>query len=197
MNEHTTGPDEPGHGDFNVHRTTSAMARGDPNATEIFYKAWFDRSYSMVRFLSKRDESFCLDVVQDAMIKIVRSVRPFDDADALKKWVARIMYTTTVDSLRREVRRKHHERAAAEFRRNAAAGPDALERLEIEERIEWLESRIRELPDEEKKLLFHRYRLGKTLGAAGKALGITGDAAYGRIRRLLERLRSSSTGKIV
>jgi RNA polymerase sigma factor (sigma-70 family) len=172
------------------------MARGDPEAVGEFYELWFDRAYAMVRFLSKRDEAFCLDVVQDGMLKIVRAVRRFDDAAALARWIARILHTTTIDSLRREARRKRHEREAAVRRGAATTGRAPAERLELQDHNQWLQDRLAELPEEEQRLLVHRFGLGQTLRSVGAVLGISGDAAHGKIRRLLARLRASA-GKVV
>ena len=108
--------------------------------------------------------------------------------------MARILHTTTIDSLRREARRRRHERVAAQRRGVAAAG--AGDWLETKERLQWLQSRLDELTVQEKELLFHRFGLGRSLRAVGAALGLSGNAAHGRIRRLLDRLRGSA-GKVL
>src|SRR5690606_3993650 len=51
-------------------QTTSAIARGDTEAFAQFYEIWFDRLVHMTRSITGRDESFCLDVTQDAMLRI-------------------------------------------------------------------------------------------------------------------------------
>ena len=54
---------------------TSAMAAGDGGAVEAFYRRYFDRLYAEARRATRRDESFCLDVVQESVLRIVRTVR--------------------------------------------------------------------------------------------------------------------------
>ncbi len=172
-----------------VERLTAAIAAGDPEAFGVFYGQWFDRAYSLARSLTRRDESFCLDVVQDAMLRVVRSLRPMSDAAALARWMARVVHTTALDRLRADARRaRREERAMA--RRAADASPrDGPIALELEERAAWLAAQLREMPCEERRLLAERFERGKTFKDAGAALGMTGDAASGRIGRTVSRLR--------
>ncbi|MBI4602513.1 MAG: sigma-70 family RNA polymerase sigma factor [Planctomycetes bacterium] len=172
-----------------VLRVTAAVARGDPEAFGAFYEAWFDRAYAMARSLTRRDESFCLDVVQDVMLRVVRSLRPMDGEELLARWVARVVHTTALDHLRREARRARREECVAAAR-GAAAPEGVASKLELDERVAWLEARLAEASEEDRALLRARFGEGKTLEQAGKALGMTGDAAHGRIRRVVERLRS-------
>ena len=173
-----------------VRKLTAAIARGDPDAFTLFYERWFDRAYLLVRTFAQRDEAFCLDVVQDAMLKMVRRFKPFDEEARLARWVTRILHTTTIDHLRREARRLRHERVAA-LRRGSPPPDDGRDMAATEERIAWLREQLARLSQEERVLLHQRFGLGKTLAAVGAVLGLTGSAAHGRIRRLLGRLRAS------
>src|SRR5688572_24902887 len=78
---------------------TAAIARGDRAAFGEFYEAWFDRCYAMARGMSGRDESACLDIVQEAMLRVVRRMRPLPDAAALEAWMRRVVRSAAVDSL--------------------------------------------------------------------------------------------------
>ena len=173
-----------------VRELTTAIARGDPDAFTLFYEQWFARAYSQVRSFAQRDESFCLDVVQETMLKVIWRIKPFDREDLLARWMTRILNTTTIDHLRREARRLRHE-CAAWARRGADPPGDAGRLAATEERIAWLREQLARLSQEERVLLHQRFGLGKTLAAVGHALGLTGNAAHGRIRRILGRLRRS------
>ncbi|MFO0984765.1 MAG: sigma-70 family RNA polymerase sigma factor [Planctomycetota bacterium] len=168
---------------------TTAIARGDPIAFGSFYELWFDRAYSLARSLTRRDESFCLDVVQDAMLRVVRALRPLPDRESLASWMRKTIHTTALDHLRRELRRRRREERAA----IAAAAPSpAMASLEAEERLRWLEREIAALAPGDRALLAQRFVHGRTLETAGAALGLSGHAAHGRIRRLLEQLKAAS-----
>ncbi len=172
---------------------TAAIARGDAAAFGRFYEAWFDRAYALARAVTKRDESFCLDVVQDAMMRVVKSMRRMDDDASLARWMRRVIHTTAIDRLRRDLRRARRESAAAAAAAAAASDASALAAAsgETPERIEWIRARIDEMPERDRALVCERFERGRTNEEAGAALGISGDAAHGRLRRLLERLRAA------
>jgi RNA polymerase sigma-70 factor (ECF subfamily) len=172
--------------DGRVREVTAAIARGDPEAFAVLYEAWFDRAYAMARSLTRRDESFCLDVVQDAMLRAVRCLRAMPDGASLARWMGSVVRSASIDRLRREARRLRRE---ARWGVRVAAGEDAAEAAELEERIAWLRDALAGLPDTERTLLAERFDRGRTLEEAGAAVGLTGNAAHGRIRRALERLR--------
>ena len=51
------------------------MTAGNAKAVETFYSQYFDFLYHHARRATRRDEAFCLDVVQDAVIRIMRTIR--------------------------------------------------------------------------------------------------------------------------
>lgn len=177
--------------DAEVLRLTERVAGGDAEAFGLFYELWFDRAYTLARRLTRRDESFCLDVVQDSMLRVVRSLRPMTTWTELARWMSRVVRTTAIDLLRREARRIRREE-----RRMGRLAPredrDAGALLEIEEAIEWIRLEIEKLPEEERALFEKRFGAGSTLAAAGEALGISGNAAQGKLRRAIARIRSAA-----
>jgi RNA polymerase sigma-70 factor, ECF subfamily len=175
--------------DGRVPEITAAIGRGDPEAFAVFYEAWFDRAYSMARTFTRRDESFCLDVVQDAMVRAVRSLRAMPDDASLGRWMARVVRTVSIDRLRREARRLRRE---AHRGPPMAASADVVTAAELEEQVAWLRVALAKLPETERVLLAERFDRGRTLEEAGASLGLTGNAAHGRIRRALERLRQAA-----
>jgi hypothetical protein len=55
--------------------------------------------------------------------------------------------------------------------------------------MSWLRGTLEKLDREDRVLLDGRYEGGGTLEALGSSLGVSGDAASGRLRRLVARLR--------
>ena len=104
---------EQGDGDLTRCQTT-AIARGDTKAFSVFYEERFEQLYRLARRLSGRDEAFCLDVVQDAMIRIMKSMRPIDTAVQLDRWLRAVVLSVIRDRLRRETRMQRRERRWAE-----------------------------------------------------------------------------------
>ncbi|MEZ6243660.1 MAG: sigma-70 family RNA polymerase sigma factor [Phycisphaerales bacterium] len=164
---------------------TRAIARGDEAAFERFYNDWFEPAYAMARRLTRRDESFCLDVVQDAMLRAAKSIKPLDMHDQLAAWVRRVVHTAALDRLRAERRRLARERAS--YENHPALAP-------LDERIEWIRAELAKLPPEERSLLSMRFGRDKTLETTAAAHSMTPGAAHGRVRRLLARLRDVGGG---
>jgi RNA polymerase sigma factor (sigma-70 family) len=176
--------------DAAARKLTAGIASGDAGAFGAFYEAWFDRAYAWARTLTRRDESFCLDVVQEVMLRVIRALKPLPSERALAAWLHRVVHTTALDQLRRESRRVRREERASRRRARERGESTVPPDLEREERIAWLSARLAELPAVERSLLQERFERHETLDAAGRAAGMTGDAAAGRIRRAIARLRA-------
>ncbi len=129
--------------------------------------------------------------MQDAFVRVIRSIRPMATAQDVERWLARIIKTTALDHMRRESRRLARER-----RRPTDHAPppptDPDDAADLAERIAWLRARLEDLTEEERSLLGLRFGHGSTLDEAGAATGITGHAAHGRLRRAIDKLRLSA-----
>ena len=164
---------------------TARITHGDRAAFAAFYDAWFDRSLAVARRILRNDRDGAYDVVQDVMLRIARSMPALADERAVESWMARAIFRASIDRLRAEARRVRRECAGA----SGEAGPDALTRLELDERVSWLREQLAALPESDRRAVLLRYSGDGTLEDVGRALGITGDAAHGRIRRAIARLR--------
>lgn len=164
---------------------TSAIRRGDTAAFETLYELWFDRACAMVRARTGRDEAFCLDAVHDAMVRAIRTIRPMRRREDVDRWMARLVHGSAIDLLRKERRRARREHA-----RPAPAHPvdSPADLAELDEHITALRAELRGLSDADGALLRHRFGLGLTLKQVGRASGLSGQAAHGRIRRAVTRL---------
>ncbi len=167
---------------------TRAMARGEEPAITEFYRRFFDLLYRTARQVSGRDESFCLDIVQDATLRIVRTIRPVQTEAQLAAWLRLIIQTTTYDALRREQRRRAREEAQAgavcsDMSGEVGTRPHA-------ERLAWLRGELAALDPGLVRLLELRYGEGWTLARLGQLLGLSAGAVDGRLRRALTHMRS-------
>lgn len=176
-------------------RLTLAIRAGDPAAFARFYATWFDRAFALARTLTRRDEAFCFDVVQDAMLRVIRALPCLDRQESLDAWMTRVVHTTALDRLRCEHRRVRRERLAAATRAAETRG-DGVEQgrgaahLDLEEQAAWVEARLAEVTAVEKALIQGHFAAGSTFQQLGGSLGMSGHAASGRLRRCVERLRA-------
>ena len=166
-----------------VQEFTTAIASGDSEAFARFYRDRFDAMYAEARRATGRDESFCLDIVQNAMMRVIRSLRPLDSELRLRAWLRTVVHSCAYDRLRHEARRKRWERNAAD--RRAAETPDDHD----DDRLEWLRRELATFDDPQLRLLVMRYRFGWTLQRIGDALGLKPGAVDGRLSRLTANLR--------
>ncbi|MEZ6233012.1 MAG: sigma-70 family RNA polymerase sigma factor [Phycisphaerales bacterium] len=162
------------------------VGRGDREAFGVLYEAWFERCYAMARGFTRRDESFCLDVVQETMLRVARRIPAMRGEAELARWMVRAVHSSAIDLLRREARARTRERAAA-AREVDGIGDGASEAAAGE----WLERALRDVDEQERAMLQLRYGRDATLEEVGRSAGVSGDAAHGRLRRLIQRLRGS------
>lgn len=170
-----------------VRDMTTAIASGDTEAFARFYKAWFDVAFAEARRLVRNDEQFCLDVVQETMMRVIRNMKPIDDEIGVRRWLRVVVQSCCYDALRRSKRRSQREQSrasgivGAQQSSSATAADDDL--------LQWLRAELASLPPDEAHLLTLRFRLGWTLQRIGQSLKLKPGAVDGRINRSLAGLR--------
>lgn len=172
-----------------IRSITEAIASGNTEAFATFYRAWFDTMYAQARNASGRDESFCLDVVQDAMLRVIKSVPAMATADDLRRWLRVVVQSCAYDRFRQETRRKAREQRAVAARGSNNSNVEVGAEEDTVDRIRWLERELQSLDDRDIQLLLMRHRFGWTLKRIGQTVGLKPGAVDGRIRRVLGKLR--------
>ena len=166
-----------------VRELTTAIASGNTEAFTRLFRERFDDMFADARRATGRDESFCLDVVQDAMVKVIRCMKPMDTEKRLRSWLRVVVQSCAYDQLRKEARQRRWERVAAELPRKGS------DDNELDRRLEWLRFELADLSHPDTRLLLLRHRLGWTLERIGRTVGLKPGAVDGRVRRLTARLR--------
>lgn len=169
-----------------------AIAAGDEAAFAAFYVAWFPATLALARAASRRDEAFCLDVVQDVMLAVGRKLPALRDERAVRAWMTKAVWNASVDRLRNERSRQRREQHVAAPRDAADHGEPWLV-VASDERRRWLAARVQELSPADQALLAARFGDGASVAAVGATFGLGEDSAHGRLRRVLERLRNLAT----
>jgi RNA polymerase sigma factor (sigma-70 family) len=165
-----------------VLQLTTAIARGDGDAFTVFFRERFDEMYADAKRATGRDESFCLDVVQDSMLRVIRSMKPMDSERHLRAWLKRTVQSCAYDAIRKDMRRARRERAIAPPWRPSGASDD-------EQRVSRLWEEMVAQGGLQATLLVMRYRLGWTLQRIGDAVGMGPGAVDGKIRRSILGMR--------
>lgn len=162
------------------------IAAGDEAAFAAFYAHWHAPTLALVKATCRRDEAFCLDLVHDVMLLVARRLPALPSEAAVAAWLKTTVLHRLVDQARRESRRQRRESRHADARQTEAGEP-WLE-LALGEQQRWIGSQLAELPELERNLLLARFGDG-SVAAVGQQFGIGADAAHGRLRRLLIRMR--------
>lgn len=171
---------------------TAKIAAGHPEALCRFYRGWFDTMFTEARRATGRDESFCLDVVQDAMMRVIRSMKPMKNELHLRRWLRVVVTTCAADRLRSESRRRAREqRWAASSKAIQTSGLVPAD--DPNDRRRWLREQLAALDERAAELLVMRHGFGWTLKQIGRAVGMTPGAVDGRLRRLLGTLRRKAS----
>lgn len=118
---------------------------------------------------------------------VVKKMPGLKTEAALRAWMTRTVMHAVTDRTRSEARRRRREEAAAEAIADEVREP--WSELCDQERSSWLAASIAELPDVEQALLQARFGASSTVAAQAGLLGISSDAAHGRLRRALGKLR--------
>ncbi len=179
------GIDSPTVNASTTRQALAGIASGNPEAFTLFYNAWFDRLLAYVMRLTRRDESFCMDVVQDCMIKLIGRARVFDDDKDLERWMHSVATNAAIDRLRQEKRRSRRE--VASCMQSVAPDPDAAgDRIEL---IDRLMLELESLDPQRSAMLRLRVAAGWTLERIGSWAGLSAGAVDGRITRALTAIR--------
>lgn len=160
------------------------MADGREEAVEVFYRRYFDRLYAEARRSTRRDEAFCLDVVQEAVLRVIRSVRRVESAGQFHAWLNLVVRTTALDLLRSEKRRGVREAVTV-----PAESHDESDQGDRGEQIAWLRREIGLMDPELVRLIELRFEERWTLARIGARLGLSVGTIDGRLRRALQHLR--------
>lgn len=167
---------------------TGAIAAGDEAAFTAFYTAWFAPTLVLAKAITRRDEAFCLDVVQDVMLAVAERLPPLRDERAVRAWLRTATLRASADRQRSELRRRRREGQVG-GERGAVSVEEPSAPLSAAEQAAWLAVRLQELPEVDRALLLARFGDETSVADAGAAFGLGDDAAHGRVRRVLVRLR--------
>lgn len=129
------------------HELVAHINAGNLNAFRYLVTAHEKLVTHMIRRVIQ-DEDDVKDVAQEVFIKVYRHIKTFKQESKLSTWIAQIAYTTSLDHLKRDQKRKHVLDGEADTERVTQADLNTpgriLENKELREKILNL---IAELPE--------------------------------------------------
>jgi RNA polymerase sigma factor (sigma-70 family) len=176
-------------GENSIEKLTRGMAAGHRDSVEAFYRQYFDWLYAQARRETGRDEAFCLDVVQEAVLRIIRNIKPVSDAPRLRAWMKLVVRTTALDQFRAEKRRNNHIVLPIELH----SCDDFPHMLFDDEQFEWVKAELQKFDPQLVEMIELRFEQKWTLARIGQRLGLSPGAIDGRLRRAIAVLRSRAS----
>jgi RNA polymerase sigma-70 factor (ECF subfamily) len=162
--------------EITLHRTAANPAAG-PGATSVdaLFREHYARMVSMLARLTG-DRAHAEEVAADVFHKLSQRPELLAGQDDLTAWIYRVATNAGLDAVRTNTRRRKREEVAG-LDAHAAASPNALENLLIEERRDRVREVLQSLKPRDAQLLLLRanglpYReLAQTLGVEPGSVG--------------------------
>ena len=165
---------------------TRQIPAGDPESFRVYYECYFEMMYVEAKRLTALDEQSCLDIVQDSMLKVVRSIKQIADKSHLDAWTRSVVRSVAYDSLRKQQKQQARR---AKYVDHSSAAIDS-DHVENEARLLWIQEQLQCVEPDIRRMITLRYRFGWSLAKIAGKFGIKTGAVDGRIRRALENLKT-------
>src|SRR5688572_11602615 len=173
-----------------VHGMTARMASGDEDAFTLFHARYCDRLFRYLFVLCRVDEQLARDLLQATLLKVVRSIRVFDDSGAFWNWLAAIARHNFLDHVRkvRRVPVLHSISPSESASLSAPQEPEAETSL-----LAALEQALIELPADERDLVEAFYFQSGSYQSLALEQATSSKAIESRLARVRQKLRHAIT----
>lgn len=169
------------------------IRRGHEQSVRDFYTDWFPTLLSWSKSFIPSDEHLALDIVQETMIRVIRSLPALDSHAALVTWLRAANRSAAIDLLRRRLASQTREHAAAIRESTHATHTNPANSSTPLPDLSELTQALASLSPDDQLLLRLRSHSSASFEQLAASLGGTPDSLYGRARRALARLRSLLT----
>lgn len=155
---------------------------GDLKYQEKLYKHFYGYAMGVgLRYLPDRNDS--LEVVNDAFIKVFKSIAQFENDKLFKPWLRKIIVNTALDRRRKDLKLLYQ--TTLEQAEHMVSNPGAIDSLDAADILKLLN----DLP-EVQRLVFNMYEIdGYSHDEIGQALGMAASSSRVNLSRAKERLR--------
>jgi RNA polymerase sigma-70 factor (ECF subfamily) len=166
------------------------VGAGDPNALAAIFDRHSSTAFSLAYRMCGR-QAMAEDIVQEAFIALWRTAGTYDPSRAsVRSWLLSVVRHRAIDAFRRDVRasRDVSDAGLAEW-----LSEPSLTELEVERReeAEHIRGALRELPDEQRRVIELAYFGGFTHTEIATMLELSVGTVKGRMRLGLTKLRVS------
>ena len=168
---------------MDVRAMTRGIRDGREDAFDAFYSGYADRMYRYLLVSTKGDEERARDVLQDALLRVVRHLPPLDAPEDLWRYLSVIMRSALVDQARRSSRHPGSTLSGAE----PAAGSEerAGDRM-----FTLLHDALAALPADDRRIVEEHYFRGSSQAEIAARIESSLKGLAMRFSRLRRRMRA-------
>jgi len=178
----------------------SLYIAGKESAFEILLDRHKSRVFTTI-MLIVRDEDVADDLVQDAFIKAIHTMKSgrYNEEGKFSSWICRIAHNLAIDFFRREKRSPllNLDTTSHAFNSLSLAEEGADAQLTREETYARLRELIQDLPAAQKEVLVMRHYGDMSFQEIADATGVSINTALGRMRYALINLRKKMAAQPV
>ena len=161
---------------------------GDPEALKKLVARWYGRLRRHAWYLT-HDREVAEDIVQDAWLDIIRTIRRLKEPASFRGWAYRIVGNKAADWVRRRKRQRNLVREVAFHRRNVSNQP-SLER-DADGMQSLLRQVIKTLPMKSRLVLSMKYVDRMSTREIADSLGIPVGTIKSRLHHAREQLKQA------
>jgi RNA polymerase sigma-70 factor (ECF subfamily) len=135
------------------------------------------------------------DITQEAWLAILRSIRRLDDPAKFRAWSHRIVANKTADWIRRKQRSRQLIQNVAEEKQPTEADHSQATDSARQEKVETVRNTIKQLPQEQRRLLALFYVEGKSIKEIAQRLSIPQGTVKSRLHSIRQEMKSQLKGQ--
>ncbi len=163
-------------------RLVRRIRAGDVDAFNQFYARYAHRLVRYLFAIVQGDETVAADALQEAMLRIIRGLKPMETEEQLWNWIAKVGRSALFDLLRSDQRYRELLAKLPE--------PDGPDRSERQLRAA-LQDVLAELASDDRALIEAYYFKKRNQTEIAEELGSTRKAVESRLARLRDRMRTA------
>lgn len=168
--------------DYSEQELINRCRKNDGKAQEMLYKRFY--AYAMaisVRYCINRDDA--LEAVNDAFIKLFKTIKTFEDNRLIKPWFRQIVVNSAIDNRRKNL--KHANVLDIENTEEPGVDPNIISKINAQEILDLL----KDLP-EMHRVVFNLYEIdGYTHEEIADILEMPSSSSRVYLSRAKEKLR--------
>lgn len=175
-------------GPATVARVSRGIAHGNEAAFNEFYHHYYGRLYRYAWVLSRGDEEMAREILQEAMLRVVRYLKTVASEGILWSWLTRVLRSAFIDWIRRE---RRHGHAPVHRESEETAGDEGTELL-----VGLLDEALEDLSPDDRRLLRERHMEGRPIVEMAEQRASTVKAVQSRLARLRLRVKERLLEKL-